>query len=53
VWAYNSRAVRTYEKAGFTIEGRLRAIGFHDGAFHDGLVMAQLASEFFAAFRQA
>jgi hypothetical protein len=26
--------------------------GFHDGAFHDGLVMAQLASEYFAAARR-
>ena len=48
VWAHNSRAIRAYEKAGFVVEGRLRAVGFHDGEFRDGLVMAQLASEFFA-----
>lgn len=34
-WAYNTRALRAYEKAGFVREGVRRAAGFHNGAFHD------------------
>jgi RimJ/RimL family protein N-acetyltransferase len=49
VFAYNSRAVRAYEKAGFVIEGRRRQIAFHDGRFYDDLVMAVLAEDWFAA----
>lgn len=49
VWAYNTHAIRAYEKAGFLIEGRRREAVFHDGAFHDELIMSVLAREFFAA----
>jgi RimJ/RimL family protein N-acetyltransferase len=49
VFAYNARAIRAYEKAGFVIEGRRRQIAFHDGRFHDDLVMAVLADDWFAA----
>ncbi|WP_022881419.1 GNAT family N-acetyltransferase [Gryllotalpicola ginsengisoli] len=48
-WAYNSRAVRAYEKAGFVVEGRRRDVVFHDGAFHDEILMGILAEEFFGS----
>ena len=47
-WAFNTRAIRAYEKAGFVIEGRRREAVFHDGRFHDELIMSVLASEYFA-----
>lgn len=45
VHAYNTRAIRAYEKSGFREEGRLRAAHFLSGRYHDTLVMALLASE--------
>jgi RimJ/RimL family protein N-acetyltransferase len=47
VWGFNTRAIRAYEKAGFIQEGRRREAVFHDGAFHDELMMSVLASEYF------
>ncbi|MFG6501922.1 GNAT family N-acetyltransferase [Microbacterium sp. P05] len=38
-WAYNTRAIRAYEKAGFVREGVRRAAAFHRGAFHDSVLM--------------
>jgi RimJ/RimL family protein N-acetyltransferase len=49
VFAYNARAIRAYEKAGFVHEGRRRQAAFHDGRFHDSLTMAILAEDWFAA----
>jgi RimJ/RimL family protein N-acetyltransferase len=51
VFAYNARAIRAYEKAGFVVEGRRRQIAFHDGRFYDDLLMAVLAEDWFAANR--
>lgn len=48
VWAYNDRAVAAYRKAGFVEEGRRREVAFHDGAFHDQLLMGVLAHEWWA-----
>jgi len=45
-WAFNTRAIRAYEKAGFTIEGRRREAVFHDGRFHDELMMSVLARDY-------
>ena len=45
VWAFNERAVRAYTAAGFAIEGRRRENVFHDGRWHDELLMAQLEPE--------
>ncbi|GAB3560264.1 GNAT family N-acetyltransferase [Spelaeicoccus albus] len=45
VWAFNTRAIRTYEKTGFTREGRRRETVFHDGEFHDEILMSILARE--------
>ena len=44
VYAYNSRAIRAYEKVGFVIEGRRR-----QSVFHDDLVMAILFDDWTAA----
>jgi RimJ/RimL family protein N-acetyltransferase len=49
VWAFNTRAIRAYEKAGFIVEGCRREAVFHDGQFHDELIMSVLAREFFGA----
>ncbi|MFC4244936.1 GNAT family N-acetyltransferase [Gryllotalpicola reticulitermitis] len=48
-WAFNTRAIRAYEKAGFVVEGRRRDAVFHDGRFHDELIMSVLARDYFAA----
>lgn len=45
VWEFNTRALRAYEKAGFTEEGRRREAVFHDGEFHDEIFMSILARE--------
>ena len=47
VWAYNERALRTFLRSGFREEGRVRQAGFHDGSFHDKIVMGLLAEEYF------
>ena len=45
VFAFNERAIRSYEKAGFMIEGRHREAIVRDGGRHDELTMGILASE--------
>ena len=45
VFSFNERAVRAYEKAGFTIEGRHREAIVRDGQRWDELTMGVLASE--------
>ncbi len=42
----NPRAIRAYEKAGFTHEGRQRQAEYKDGKYVDLLVMSILKSEF-------
>jgi diamine N-acetyltransferase len=46
VFAYNKRAIRCYEKAGFRHEGTRRQSRFHDGQYHDALRMGILREEF-------
>ncbi len=41
----NTRAIRAYEKAGFTHEGRQRDAAFIKGEYHDYLVMSILRDE--------
>jgi diamine N-acetyltransferase len=41
----NPRAIRAYEKAGFTQEGTLRQAAYKNGAYHDLHVMSVLRSE--------
>ena len=45
VWAYNERAIGAYAKAGFREEGHRREVVFHDGMFHDEVLMAILEQE--------
>ena len=45
VYATNPRAIRSYEKAGFKPEGRLRQDHFMDGKYIDVILMSVLRSE--------
>lgn len=47
VFAYNTRAIASYKKVGFVEEGRLRQAVFHDGRYHDEVVMSILAADYF------
>ncbi|MFF8773433.1 GNAT family N-acetyltransferase [Kitasatospora sp. NPDC015120] len=49
VYAYNPRATRVYEKAGFRHEGRARQAHHWAGEYHDVLRMAALRPEWLAA----
>jgi diamine N-acetyltransferase len=46
VYENNPGAIRAYEKAGFTHEGRQRQAEFRDGKYMDILVMSMLKNEF-------
>jgi RimJ/RimL family protein N-acetyltransferase len=46
VLADNCRAIRSYEKCGFRVEGRERETVFLDGTWHDDLIMGLLSREF-------
>jgi RimJ/RimL family protein N-acetyltransferase len=46
--AYNERALKSYEKAGFTLEGRMRGEGQRDGVRYDSLWMGILREEWLA-----
>ncbi len=45
VFSFNKRAIRSYEKNGFKVEGILRQEIFRDGQYQDEIVMGLLASE--------
>jgi RimJ/RimL family protein N-acetyltransferase len=45
VFAYNPRAIKSYEKAGFKVEGRLRQYISRDGQRNDMIVMGVLREE--------
>lgn len=45
VFRTNERSRRTYERAGFAVEGTLREEYFHDGAWHDMVRMSMLTYE--------
>jgi len=45
VFEYNPRAIRSYEKAGFRHEGRLRKLLHRDGRRYDELFMGILREE--------
>jgi diamine N-acetyltransferase len=49
VFENNPRAIRAYEKAGFTLEGRERQAEFKNGNYIDVLRMSMLKAEFFQA----
>jgi RimJ/RimL family protein N-acetyltransferase len=46
VLAYNTPAIRAYEKCGFVIEGREREAAFVDGAWYDDVMMGIIENEF-------
>lgn len=45
VYVSNPRAVRSYERVGFVVEGRKRQAVFRAGSYQDVLIMAVLRSE--------
>ena len=45
VFAYNERAIRSYRKVGFVLEGRSREAIWREGAFSDEIHMSILAHE--------
>lgn len=45
VYAFNPRAQRSYEKAGFVVEGRQRKAFRFDGEYIDAIIMSILRSE--------
>ena len=45
VYAFNTPAIRAYERLGFRHEGRLREVLHQDGAWHDSLLMGLLRKE--------
>ena len=53
VYAANARARRSYEKAGFTLEGTLRHRHFAEGRFEDVLIMSLLRDEWAGAVAEA
>lgn len=51
VFSFNKRAIRSYEKVGFRVEGRVREAIHRDGRYWDEVQMGILAGEWFAARR--
>lgn len=52
VFSYNPRAIRAYEKAGFTHEGVLRSALYRDGQRYDMLFMGILRPEWEQSIKQ-
>lgn len=50
VFSYNTRAIRSYEKVGFTHEGAQREMLYRDGVYYDMLVMSILRREWAARY---
>ena len=48
VFSFNERAIRSYEKAGFRIEGRLREAISRDGRYWDEIQMGILRDDWLA-----
>ncbi|KLO21664.1 acetyltransferase [Marinitoga sp. 1197] len=45
VFSFNKRAIKSYEKVGFKIEGILREEIFREGKYHDEIIMGLLRNE--------
>ncbi len=45
VYGFNEASVRLHEKAGFTMEGRIRRMVYTDGEYHDEIVFGMTAEE--------
>lgn len=52
VYAENVRAVRSYEKAGFVLEGRMREAVYKHGKYDDVLFMSVLRSEWMSRMKE-
>jgi RimJ/RimL family protein N-acetyltransferase len=48
VFSYNERAIKSYEKCGFKVEGVLRQEIFRDGKYYDEIIMGLLKEEYSA-----
>ncbi|WP_261334018.1 GNAT family N-acetyltransferase [Rhizobium leguminosarum] len=46
VLAYNTRAIRAYQKCGIVQEGREREAAFVNGSWHDDIMMGLLETEY-------
>jgi RimJ/RimL family protein N-acetyltransferase len=46
VYDYNERALHCYQKCGFQVEGRQRQAHYHEGRYHDKILMGILREEF-------
>lgn len=46
VFAFNARAIHTYEKLGFQREGVQRQALYYNHAYHDSILMSMLADEY-------
>ncbi|MBN1779074.1 MAG: GNAT family N-acetyltransferase [Candidatus Buchananbacteria bacterium] len=46
VFGYNIRGIKSYQKVGFKIEGRLREQVYRDGFYHDMIFMGILRNEY-------
>lgn len=46
VFSFNERAIKSYEKCGFIIEGRLRKEIYRDGQYHDEIIMGILREDY-------
>jgi RimJ/RimL family protein N-acetyltransferase len=45
VFEFNEEAISTYEKLGFSVEGRLRGVVRRGNTFHDAILMSVLKEE--------
>ena len=45
VFSFNKRAIGVYERVGFVRDGVLRQSQYHDGTYHDDIVMSILREE--------
>jgi RimJ/RimL family protein N-acetyltransferase len=46
VFSYNERAIKSYEKCGFKVEGVIRQEIFRDGRYYDDIIMGLLKEEY-------
>ncbi len=46
VYSFNEPSIRLHERLGYTLEGRVRRMGFTDGAYYDWLIFGLTVEEF-------